>query len=68
MKPHLLFVLLLAWTLPVPRAAAERFPAPDKCITWIGRTETRGNDVAFDWSGVYAIVQKRTEGGQGPGA
>ena len=55
---HLLaFILLLA--APVFRASAEEFPASDTRITWIGRTEVRGGDVSFDWSGVYAVVHFR---------
>ena len=55
---HLLaFFLLLA--APVFRVCAEEFPASDTRITWIGRTEVRGGDVSFDWSGVYAVVHFR---------
>lgn len=57
MKTHFFFICLFLWTISASRVAAEAFPASDQRITWIGRTETRGNDISFDWSGVYAIVR-----------
>ena len=53
---HLLACLLLL-AAPACHTAAEEFPASDTRITWVGRTDVRGGDVSFDWSGVYAIVQ-----------
>ncbi len=59
---HLLLALLC---LAAPRLAAQTdsvrkltdFPASDPRITWVGRTDVQGGSVAFDWSGVYAIIQ-----------
>ena len=56
-KHFLVFLLLLA--APACRIAAEEIPASDSRITWIGRTAVQDGNVAFDWSGVYAIVHFR---------
>mgnify|MGYP006321962583 CR=1 FL=1 len=32
---------------------AETIPASDERVTYVGRTLVEGNDVSFDWTGVY---------------
>lgn len=56
MKGKIFLVCLFLAAASACRAGAGEFPASDARITWVGRTEVQGNDVSFDWSGVYAIV------------
>jgi hypothetical protein len=37
-------------------AVAEIMPASDSRVTYVGRTLVEGNDVSFDWTGVYFRV------------
>jgi len=52
------FALVLAGTVLFAATPKEtETPASDKKITFVGRTLTQGNDVSFDWTGVYVKVK-----------
>jgi lysophospholipase L1-like esterase len=48
-----MFLLLLVLLLITPSIYAHVIPANDSRITYVGRTLQEGNDVSFDWTGVY---------------
>ena len=50
MKKILFLAATLLMTLTV---MAERIPASDSRVTFVGRTMVEGTDVSFDWTGVY---------------
>ena len=50
MKKILFLAATLLMTLTV---MAERIPASDSRVTFVGRTMVEGTDMSFDWTGVY---------------
>ena len=52
MKKIIFLALCLIALLPL-RLMAETMSASDARVTYVGRTLVEGNDVSFDWTGVY---------------
>lgn len=53
---RLIFFCLLAASASLA-SAREQTPASDSRITYVGRTLVNGEEVSFDWSGVYARIR-----------
>ena len=53
---RLIFFCLLAASASLA-TAREQTPASDSRITYVGRTLVNGEEVYFDWSGVYARIR-----------
>ena len=43
--------------MAAPKATESTIKASDSRITYIGRTEVKGGDVSFDWTGTYLKVR-----------
>lgn len=56
MSRHLLSILSALFLFQTA-AFCETVPGSDGRITYIGRTEVKGSDVSFDWTGVYLKVR-----------
>ena len=52
----LLITAIIASIITVPAFAADKTPASDSRITYVGRTLTQDGDVSFDWSSTYAKI------------
>ena len=52
----LLITAIVASIITVPAFAADKTPASDSRITYVGRTLAADGDVSFDWSSTYAKI------------
>ena len=48
--------LLFSLVITTPAFAADKTPASDSRITYVGRTLVQDGDVSFDWSSTYAKI------------
>lgn len=53
---ELLITTIIASFFTVSAIAADKTPASDSRITYVGRTLAQDGDVSFDWSSTYAKI------------
>ena len=56
MKQIFFLGIVCLLTLSPLRLNAETIPATDTRLTFVGRTQVEGTDVAFDWTAVYCRI------------